>query len=429
MGLSTFPAPSSGTSGLDINLAANVVPTMTGSVGRVTANLSVPAGTYLAYQSGLVGTTWTVNGVSVAVPTGQSSVISFTTTGSSFIVDYTPSTQLTWTNQAVTVASGAFYGADIPMIFDGTNYVAYTINISNFYPSVMYTSTNLSNWTRGSNLPDTTGTPRFLMYNTTATTYKYVAGNQDRIMVSTNGTTWGTGLVVNGPTGAYQATFSNTAAWKYVIATGAGTMAASTSGLTWTTRTFTSYGNPYAVGGGYDGSVFMWYGTKVNNDYSTSTDSVTWTGRSHQGIIGEITWCGFANSTYWSSGMDGVFSSTDAITWTLRSTSAKSISSITYKDSAYWAVDNFQVWGSGAKKIWKSTDGTTWVVVASTDKTVGLLNNGTALITWGGTEGLSTSTESGLKSKIYISSTGVGFVSSPGKVTLVPITSTPVTAS
>jgi hypothetical protein len=429
MGISVFPAPSSGLSGIDITLPANAVPTITGSVARVTANVSVPAGTYLAYQNGLVGTTWTVNGVSAAAPTGQSAVVSFTTTGSSFIVDYTPSTQLTWGTQ--TVNTTALWGADVPLLFGGGRYLAFTNNMNQSWTSHIYVSTNFTDWTRSAYVPDGTDTAKILAYNTTATQYKYVMTTNRKFFGSTDGATWtNTFNDSPNPSGMYMSAFSNTAAWKYVLGYGAGSIVASTSGASWSTRNIsTSYGNVSAVGGGNDSSLFMYVGTKVNNDYHTSTDSVTWTQRTHPAITDEIRWCGFVNSVYWMSGLDGVFSSTDAITWTLRATNAKAIASIIYKNSAYWAVDNYVTWGSSAKKIWKSTDGTTWTAVAGLDKTVGLIEDASRLISWTGTLGLTQTTEAGFKSKIYSSTTGVGIVPTSGEITLVPITSTAVTAS
>lgn len=426
MGISVFPTPSTGTSGTIVKIQDNTAVTMGSTYGTVTANVSVPAGTYIAYKNGSTGTQWVVNTSTLTTPSDPVSTVTFTTTGTTFIINYDPGTQLTWNSSEATPKM--FLTSSTPMVFGNSKYIQTSDDGGGDLTSAWYYSTDAVNWTRGNYIPDGTDSSKVLAYNTTATTYQFVHATTRKIHCSTDGINW-TNTYNDSPTisNFNCITTSNTNSWKYLIAHTSGTISVSTSGASWTTRSgIGQNGSWVTAGGGNDSSLFL-LGTDGNySDYYTSTNTVTWTNRTKPGIF-PVYYYSYVNSKYWASSYGGVYSSTDAITWTLESEDAKNIASINYKDSTYWACDNQHVWTTNAKKIWKSTNGTVWSVVASTEKVNGLLNDGTRLITHTGSHS-SGVTSSGYP-RIYISTSGTSIVKGGGEITLVPVSGTPTTAS
>ena len=417
MGISTFPAPSSGTSGIDIRVPANTVPTRTGSYGRVTATVAIPAGTYIAYQGGLASTQWTVNGVSVTAPTGQASVVSFTTTGTTFSIDYSPSSQLSWRNYATTW----LVGSNTAIATNGSLYVAHNQITGSPWGFINYivTSTDLINWTTRLNTGDTHN-PRVVAYNSNVTGgYQWVATTGKRIYVSTNGTTWAQAVDTdsNDRIGSSKwgvAKGSNQAA-KWVISGSGAQVFISTNGITWATRTMSAnYSNPSVLSGGNEGSKYLahFYG----GYYSYSTDGLSWTDTSTPTYPFGSHWMGYANSTYIAMTLVGVYTSTDGITWTNIEPTSKVVYDIKYANSKYWGQD-------GSSNVVSSTDLITW----NTEANITGLNSGNFV--YDGSKFVAWTGNGAGFSKIYISTTGNGWTTGDTQITLVPVTSTPVTAS
>jgi hypothetical protein len=139
----------------------------------------------------------------------------------------------------------------------------------------------------------------------------------------------------------------------YVAAGAVASMATSTDGTTWTTRTSgfgssainaLTYGNGVYVAGGAGGTL------------RTSTDGITWTARTSNFGTTIIQSLAYGNNTYVAVGSTGqIRSSTDAITWTTRTNTfgTNIIYGVRYLNNLFIAT-------GGAGSLAVSTDGITW---------------------------------------------------------------------
>jgi hypothetical protein len=409
-----YSSLSGGGTPVDVKVAANIFPTRTSGYGRVTATVAVPAGTYIAYQNGLGSVQWTVNGVSVAAPTGQAAVVSFTTTGTTFSIDYSYSSHLSWKN----VSTTWLVGSSTAIETDGTTYVVHNKITGSPWGFVNYinSSTDLISWTTRYNTGDTNN-PGAVAYNPNVTGgYKWIANTERFIYASTNGTTWTQVFDANGSFGINNTTYGigkGNGTYKYVLGTNSSrNVLVSTNGISWTTRTAnSSFNNPNMITGGTNSKYLAPY---YGGYYSYSTDGVTWSDASLPTYPFSHYWMGYANSTYIATTQVGTYSSTDGITWTIVDPTAKAIYDLRYISSKYWGLDN-------ASNIVSSTDLITWNTEANITGLTSYTHDGAKFVAW-------TGANTG-NSKFYISTNGSGWTSGASQVTLVPVTSTPVTAS
>tara|TARA_R110000868_G_scaffold42198_12_gene143253 strand:- start:4810 stop:5973 length:1164 start_codon:yes stop_codon:yes gene_type:complete len=208
-----------------------------------------------------------------------------------------------------------------------------------------------------------------------------------------------------------------------------GSLATSTNGSTWTTRTSgtastiaaTIYGNGLYLYGGAGGVL------------KTSTDAITWDTRT-SGTTTAITALAYANGIYIYAAYNALATSTDAITWTNSTTALNGCYAVTYGNGVYayagasgtiatstdtitWTSRTSQttsnlwtliyanggfVYGGNLGNLGTSTDGITWTARTSNlTATIYNIVYGTSGFLAGGYGGLATSTDAITWTRLY----------------------------
>jgi len=183
---------------------------------------------------------------------------------------------------------------------------------------------------------------------------------------STGSTTWTLRKFINTSESAY-ASIAYNGSNLYVAAGGAGVLATSTDGITWTDRTSgfgannirtVAYGNGLFVAVGDQGTI------------TTSTDGITWTARTANMSTNRIWSVTYANSLWVAVGLGGgatntggIIYSSDGLTWTRKSQSLTV--GTTYYD-VIWNGTNWVVTANAATNnmLYASTPSGTWTAIA-----------------------------------------------------------------
>jgi photosystem II stability/assembly factor-like uncharacterized protein len=252
-------------------------------------------------------------------------------------------------------------GEYIGNIFSTNNYaIVDSVRYDKYQPFYISQLSDISFLGIGSAEVWTTQTIPFSVNALTFGDNTYVAaGNSGTLATSTDGITWTTRTSGFGTTDIFSLTFGN---GIFVAGGNASTLTTSTDGITWTSRSAfppppnaqtiraLTFGNNTYVAGGDQGVL------------STSTDGITWTTRT-SGFEGtQILSLTFGNNTYVAGGQSGKIStSTDGTTWTTRTSEFEfsAIRALTFANGVFVA-------GGTTGKISTSTDGTTWTSRTST---------------------------------------------------------------